>query len=303
VRQLYICMFRAISRPCRRHSRLRPILVVAGVAIFIVALAVFEPWKLVINHRVNEPPPETSNSANLANGQLTALVVARGRLVSHEHASSGPVVVIRLADNSRVLRLEDLRTSDGPSLRVWLAAAPVTEGRDGWLVFDDDPHVDLGPLKGNIGSSNYPIPPEVDLAALQSVTIWCERFRVSFPQLPSSLNDKAAGFRSTSRRDLRRQHQREYRLACRFPARPRGWRPGSGPRSGCSRSSSFISLLQGELDHRSRIAHGRLAERTSVALVTQDVSSAVLGFPLARSLGPVRAASVMFLPAAGAVWP
>ena len=47
-------------------------------------------------------------------------------------------------------------------------------------VFDDGRYVDLGELKGNIGSSNYPIPPEVDLTALQSMTIWCARFHVSF---------------------------------------------------------------------------------------------------------------------------
>jgi hypothetical protein len=174
-------MVRLISRRLRRRQdRPLSILLLAGLALVVVALPVFEPWKLVLNRSVNELAPEISNSANVPPGQPTAKVLARGRLVSHEHASSGTIVVIRLADSSRVLRLEDIRTSDGPSLRVWLAAAPVNEGRDGWFVFDDHPHVDLGPLKGNIGSSNYSIPPEVDLAALQSVTIWCERFNVSF---------------------------------------------------------------------------------------------------------------------------
>jgi hypothetical protein len=35
------------------------------------------------------------------------------------------------------LVLEDLATSDGPDLRVWLTDQPVLEGRDGWFVFDD----------------------------------------------------------------------------------------------------------------------------------------------------------------------
>ena len=88
--------------------------------------------------------------------------------------------MLRLPDGSRVLRLENLRTSNGPKLQVWLADAPVLPGKDGWYVFDDGRHVDLGALKGNIGSSNYPIPADVDLAALPSVTIWCDRFNVSF---------------------------------------------------------------------------------------------------------------------------
>ena len=65
-------------------------------------------------------------------------------------------------------------------LEVWLADAPVVEGTAGWRVFDDGRHVDLGDLKGNLGSSNYPIPADVDLAALPSVSIWCARFHVSF---------------------------------------------------------------------------------------------------------------------------
>jgi len=60
-------------------------------------------------------------------------------------------------------------------LRVWLSAAPVIEGRVGWFVFADAPHLHLGDLKGDIGSSNYAVPDDVDLAALPSVVIWCER--------------------------------------------------------------------------------------------------------------------------------
>ena len=107
-------------------------------------------------------------------------MLARGELISHEHASTGSVVLLRLADGSRVLRLQDLDTSDGPLLKVWLTDAPVIEGSEGWYVFDDGRHVDLGELKGNIGSSNYPIPADVDLGGLTSVSIWCDRFDVSF---------------------------------------------------------------------------------------------------------------------------
>jgi hypothetical protein len=63
---------------------------------------------------------------------------------------------------------------------VWITDAPVIEGSDGWHLFDDGRYVDLGELKGNIGSSNYPLPPDVDLTQLSSVSVWCERFAVSF---------------------------------------------------------------------------------------------------------------------------
>jgi hypothetical protein len=154
-------------------------LLAAGGVLLLVALMVFEPWKLVLDRSVHDPPPLAApSSATSARGE--PVVLARGRLISHEHASSGSVIVLRLADGSRVVRIEDLRTSDGPRLKVWLAAAPVIEGTGGWFVFGDARHVDLGELKGNIGSSNYPVPADVDLAALPSLTIWCDRFDVSF---------------------------------------------------------------------------------------------------------------------------
>ena len=161
--------------------------VVAAAAVAAVAAAlVFEPWKLVVDQQVQEAVP-TASAAPPAVGEPSAaesaaepVVIARGTFISHEHNSSGSVAVLRLSDGSRVLRVEDLRTSNGPALKVWLADAPVVEGPDGWYVFDDGRHVDLGDLKGNIGSSNYPIPADVDLAALPSVSIWCARFHVSF---------------------------------------------------------------------------------------------------------------------------
>jgi hypothetical protein len=110
----------------------------------------------------------------------TARVIARGELISHEHATTGTVVVLALPDGRRVLRLQDLRTSNGPDVKVWLSDAPVLPGSDGWRVFDDGEYADLGSLKGNVGNQNYAIPASVDLAALPSLSLWCDRFDVSF---------------------------------------------------------------------------------------------------------------------------
>ncbi len=167
--------------PLRRSLRRRLlwIVVAAGVAVAVVGALVFEPWKLVVDQHVDEAPP-AAGAVSPGGPPADQVVLARGQLISHEHHSSGSVVVYRLADGSRVLRIEDLHTSNGPALHVWLSDAPVVEGAAGWGVFDDGRYVDLGELKGNIGSSNYLIPPEVDLAALPSMSIWCARFHVSF---------------------------------------------------------------------------------------------------------------------------
>lgn len=169
---------------------LRNRLIQAGIALtavlMVVALAAFEPWKLWVDKTVVEALPiapavaavEQTAAAPTPAPAFTEL--AGGTFISHEHETSGTVRVLQLADGSRVLRLENLDTSNGPDLKVVLSDAPVIEGKPGWHVFDDDQHLKIGNLKGNKGSQNYAIPAEVDLTLLRSVSIWCDRFNVSF---------------------------------------------------------------------------------------------------------------------------
>ncbi|WP_405764914.1 DM13 domain-containing protein [Streptomyces sp. NBC_00080] len=164
----------------------------------------FQPWKLWQDQTVQEalpggtetsappaaapsgetsappaaaPSGEPSAPSSPATGPQT---LASGELISHEHATSGTVKLVRLADGSFVVRLENLDTSNGPDLRVLLTDAPVKHGRAGWRVFDDGKHVSLGKLKGNKGSQNYDLPTEVNPSDYGSVSIWCDRFDVSF---------------------------------------------------------------------------------------------------------------------------
>jgi len=194
---------------------------IAAVAVLVIALAAFQPWRLFIDVTVNEDLPtvaieqpaeatESADSADPADSiqptqaapegaaeiasssdkapsdeptpEVTPkrTVTAEGTFIAHEHPTAGTACIITLEDGSRVLRLVGLDTDNGPDLKVWLAAAPVIEGRDGWFVFDDDDYLSLGALKGNKGNQNYPIPDDADTSDLTSVTIWCERFSVSF---------------------------------------------------------------------------------------------------------------------------
>jgi len=158
----------------RRSLLRRPIVrAVLGVAaiIVVIALALFEPWTLWIDKTVNEPAPS---------GAGPPIELARGDLISHEHATTGTVRVLQLVDGSRVLRLENLETSNGPLLKVWLSDAAVVAGRAGWQVFDDRAYLDLGELKGNKGSQNYVLPGSANLDEYRSVSVWCDRFNVSF---------------------------------------------------------------------------------------------------------------------------
>ncbi|WP_155058303.1 DM13 domain-containing protein [Streptomyces blattellae] len=153
----------------------------------------FQPWKLWQDETVQEALPAVTADASKApaeaqpSGESSApdpaagpVTLAIGDLISHEHATSGTVKLLRLADGSQVIRLENLDTSNGPDLHVWLTDARVEEGRAGWHVFDDGDYVSLGKLKGNKGSQNYTVPDDVDPARYGSVSIWCDRFDVSF---------------------------------------------------------------------------------------------------------------------------
>jgi hypothetical protein len=106
--------------------------------------------------------------------------LSHGTLISHEHETSGTVRVIQLPDGSRQLAIEDLETTNGPDVHVWLSAGPVVEGFDGWFTAGGHPYVDLGMIKGNQGDQLYDIPTGVDLAAYPTVDLWCVQFAVSF---------------------------------------------------------------------------------------------------------------------------
>ncbi|UUS29480.1 DM13 domain-containing protein [Streptomyces changanensis] len=166
----------------------------AGIAFAVVlvsGLVWFKPWALWVDETVTEglpstvpaaPRPSHAPSAGVSTAPSPSgpTTLAQGTFISHEHTTTGAVKLLRLEDGTHALRLEGLDTSNGPDLRVWLTDAPVKEGKAGWGVFDDGKYVSLGKLKGNKGDQNYVLPADVDVPAYTSVSIWCDRFDVSF---------------------------------------------------------------------------------------------------------------------------
>ncbi|MFI9550501.1 DM13 domain-containing protein [Nonomuraea endophytica] len=153
----------------------------AGLALVVasVGLYLFQPWRLFTTVTVDEALPVVSVTPSAAATKPAPAVMelVSGEFRSHEHRTSGTAKILRLADGSRVLRIEKLDTSDGPDLRVWLTDRPVT---DDWFSVGKGRSVELGDLKGNKGNANYAIPADTDLDVFTSVTIWCRRFSVSF---------------------------------------------------------------------------------------------------------------------------
>lgn len=85
------------------------------------------------------------------------------------HKAEGIAKVIDLTDGRTFLRLENLKTTNGPDLYLYLST-----GKDVSEI------VDLGRLKGNIGNQNYEIPAGTDLSKFNTVLIWCKAFSTLF---------------------------------------------------------------------------------------------------------------------------
>ncbi len=92
------------------------------------------------------------------------------------HHGRGEATLFALPDGSHLLRFENFRVTNGPGLVVLLAEHPDPQSAADVMTG----YVSLGKLKGNVGSQNYAIPADVDVAAFGSTVIWCELFDVLF---------------------------------------------------------------------------------------------------------------------------
>lgn len=109
---------------------------------------------------------------------LSPIIVSRGGLqgADAEHLGQGRLKLYRLARGQHLLRFEQLLLTNGPQLHVYLVAHPEPkQARDVLAKF-----VDLGPLKGNKGNQNYPLPLGTDLDEYHSVVIWSQLFDLVF---------------------------------------------------------------------------------------------------------------------------
>lgn len=85
------------------------------------------------------------------------------------HNVDGIAKILTLVDGSKVLRLENFKSTNGPDLHVYLSTDKMASN-----------FMDLGRLKGNIGNQNYQIPDDTDLSKYNNVLIWCKAFSVLF---------------------------------------------------------------------------------------------------------------------------
>lgn len=124
-----------------------------------------------------ESPMDESMTDKMETASTVSLISGSFRDEDTLHKGSGKATIYRLEDDSHVLRLEDLKVTNGPDLHVLLMVD--SEGRD-----KSQGYLDLGKLKGNIGNQNYPVPDDADISSYNAVMIYCQPFHVVFSTAP-----------------------------------------------------------------------------------------------------------------------
>jgi hypothetical protein len=124
-----------------------------------------------VNNSIDEsmdqtPLQQSQNTTSMLNALRTGSFVGVGDGI---HNADGMTKVVPLQDGSNILRLENLRVTNGPDLYVYLATDKSASD-----------FVSLGKLKANNGNQNYDIPLETDLTKYDTVLIWCRPFSVLF---------------------------------------------------------------------------------------------------------------------------
>lgn len=140
--------------------------------------AFMENEETPIEVAADEPMPEMAEDAAEADAAPTISTVVEGQFVDRSHPGSGTAKVITDGSDQRFLRFEEFETDNGPDLFVYLTTADADASAGDFGV--EGEFVNLGRLKGNVGEQNYEIPVEVDLAAFDTVVVWCDRFSVAF---------------------------------------------------------------------------------------------------------------------------
>ena len=120
-----------------------------------------------MNETVSISSSSLSSSAGLNNSILSGSFTGANDGI---HNAQGTARVIPLQqDDAKVLRLENLKVTNGPDLYVYLSTDKSASD-----------FVNLGKLKANNGNQNYDIPNGTDLTKYDTVLIWCKAFSVLF---------------------------------------------------------------------------------------------------------------------------
>jgi hypothetical protein len=156
--------------PARVVASWAPVLLVVGWVLLpaVVDRTVEEDLLSLVPAPVaDRPPAGTSPDPPVMPAPVEVQQLTAGEIVGVGHRASGTAAVYRSGDTVFV-RLEDLDVQGAPDVFVWLV-----DGADRRHPADGE---ELGALKGNRGSANYPVPAARGLDGDLTVLLWCRAF-------------------------------------------------------------------------------------------------------------------------------
>lgn len=132
----------------------------------------------LVSNSINEPMNQTlqlqeeRRTLNTTTITTTPNVLRTGSFIGVGdgiHNAEGIAKIIPLQDGTNILRLENLRVTNGPDLYAYLSPD-----------ISSSNFVNVGKLKANNGNQNYDIPAATDLSKYDTILIWCRPFSVLF---------------------------------------------------------------------------------------------------------------------------
>lgn len=158
---------------------MKKIIGLVGVLILGVVLYLFQPWKLWTSVELNEELPnqivQQEKVTSVTETTKEPKLLKKGSFISLWHTTTGEAHIYELSNGKRILRLENLVSSDGPDVKVVIT--PIKNATEGWEKYD---YFKLGSSKATHGNVNYDIPDNIKLEEMGTVVLWCERFNESF---------------------------------------------------------------------------------------------------------------------------
>ena len=143
-------------------AKAKKIGIIAGIIIAVIGLAGISPY--FYNTSIDEAAPGSMDVSEMTKQSGVFVGVGDGI-----HDAVGDAMVLSSGDDSRYLRFENFKATNGPDLYVYLSTDEKASD-----------YVSLGRLKANMGNQNYEIPSDVDVSKYSKVLIWCQAFSVLF---------------------------------------------------------------------------------------------------------------------------
>ena len=95
-------------------------------------------------------------------------VLGEAPMIARAHNVAGKALIVQIGDQ-KLLRFQDLKTINGPDLRIYLSTGLNVEDA-----------IDLGTIRATEGNVNYTLPAGTDTTKYHNVLIWCRAFSVLF---------------------------------------------------------------------------------------------------------------------------